>query len=185
MTNLELTRRAILLLAAEPSGEHDWYAMETEIGSLIPNALQELAEMIARDPERQGLLQQEYSVTLTNGIGNLTAATGARTAAADILWQSVSKGLVKDAYGGRLHYIGDRYAFEGPQLAGYNYYTLTDNGRIHVRTGADPFFLGGVSDPLTVNANFIPTVATLPAQLENDAVQTLAKIAVQKLVPQS
>jgi len=184
MTALELTRRAIALLAAT-QGEQNWYEMEAEIGALIDNALQELAEMIARDPERHGLLMQDYSVTLTDGIGSLTAATGARTTAADILWQSVGKGVVKDADGVRLHYVGDLFTFQGPQVTGFNYYTITDNGRIYVRTGDEPYALGSISNPLTVTANFIPTVSTVPAQLENDAVQALVKQVMQKLTPQS
>jgi hypothetical protein len=181
MTALEITRRAIALLAAT-QGEQNWYEMEAEISALIPIALQRFAEQIADDPGRHGLTMQDYSVTLTSGIGVLTTATGARTALADILWQSVSKGVVKDADGVRLHYVSDLFTFQGPQVGGYNYYTITDNGRLYARTGNEPYALGNISEPLTVTANFIPTVATVPGQLEDDAVEMLVKVTVQKLV---
>ena len=179
MTNLELTRRAIALLAAgTPSSP--WWEMEAEVSSCIPYAMQELANAVAADHERYGLLMQDYSVTLTNGAGNLLTVTGAVTSAADILWRSVAKGIVKDAYGERLHYVPDAFTFEGAQLAGYNLFTLV-NPNILVRTPTGPFTLGNVADPLSIKANFIPTVTTVPEELEDDAVRLLAKIAAQKI----
>lgn len=180
MSPLELTRRAVALLAAS-SMEMDWYAREAEIGTLVDNAMQELAETVASDDLRKGLLMQEYTVTLTDGTGEMLNVLGARTNQADILWQSIPRGIVTDADGGLLHYVSDLYDFRRPLLNGFNYYHITGNGRMLARAGGADYVPGNLPDPLTVTANFIPVPDNLPAQLEDEAVETLARVAVRKL----
>lgn len=180
MTPLELTRRAVAWLAASDVAG-DWYAREAEIGTLIDNAMQELAEAVASDDTRKGLLMQSYPLALTSGVGDITTALGARTGLADVLWQSIPKGVVADTDGGLLHYVADFYDFRRPLLNGFNYYHIADNGRVLARAGGGDYVLGNVSEPLTVTANFIPTPANLPVQIEDDAVRTLARLVVQTL----
>src|SRR5258708_7890082 len=124
MTDLEITRRAIVLLAAGNLAS-PWYNHEAEVSACIPLAMQALAEVIAADPARYGLLMQDYSVDVSSGQGSLLTPLGSVTGvAADILWQSITQGLVKDADGNQLHYIPDQFTFEGILLSGYNYYTI-------------------------------------------------------------
>lgn len=180
MTNTSLARAAILLLAAD-NDRSPWYEKEAEIGSLIPLAFNEFAERVMQEPQRISLLSQNYSVSLTAGIGDPMTATGSNTGLMDILWRSIPWGVVTDADGGRLHYIPDYFTFQGPQIAGFNYYTLISE-RIYVRKSDTPYTLGNILAPLTVTAVFVPTVSTLPVQFENDMVQTLANMAVNKIV---
>lgn len=156
--------------------------MEAEVGLAIPYAMQRLADQIAEDASRQALLQQNYTVTLSSGIGNPLTVNGSLTSAADILWHSIPMGNVMDGDGNRLVYIPDFYEFQGYVLNGLKYFCLV-NERIYARSGVTGIYstdLGDVTDPLTVTANFIPTVTSLPTNLDNEIVETLARIVSEK-----
>ena len=182
ITNKELARRALALLAGgDPNSP--WFYQEAEAGLAIPYAMHELAQEIAEDYLRRGLLQQDYSVTISAGIGNPLTATGAITSAADILYETIPWGQVKDADNNRLVYGQHKTDFERYLPPGFKYFALI-NQRIYARsasTGTYETDLGDVSTPLTVTANFVPTVSSVPVELEDDAVRTLARVLVVKL----
>lgn len=184
MTNTELTRRAITLIAAGMDKPSPWLDMEAEVSSAIPNALQQLAIEVGRHRDRRGLLTQDYLVNLTEGTGALLTATGSITSLADILWSSVPSGDVFDtSTGTRLTYIPGRAEFEGYVYPGLQYYTLS-NQLIFTRSGTTGnYFMSDrydVMGPLRVTAVWIPTAATVPAYLETFAVETLARVVIQK-----
>jgi hypothetical protein len=184
----DFSQRALLLLAAgDPNSV--WLGMETEAGVAQPQALQELGLDVANDPRRFGLLQQQYSVTLNSGTGNLASALGGITGLTDIIWSSIPKGNVLDtATSTPLVYVPNVADFEGYQLPGMLYYTIYQGG-IYTRTAVGGYYNGdssGVQGPLTVTANYYPSVgnlSTLPLELESDAIRYLARTLQLKYGP--
>lgn len=185
MTDLELTRRAIMALAAGTPSPNPVLDQESEISALIPQVMQSLADEVAKDHNRSSLLTQQYSVDLVNGEGEPLTDTGSITSAADILFWSIPMGTVRDSMTGfKLAYIPGLAQFEGYLMPGLWYYTLV-NQRIYTRSATSGDYFNSdrydVQGPLTVTANFVPTTATLPVTLENDAVDLLVKLVMTKV----
>lgn len=182
MTNLELVRRSLALLAAGQPGS-PWLDMEAEAGLAISYMFQRLAEVVAEDREKSGLLMQDYSVTLSSGVGTPLSATGSISATSgDLLYGHIPKGQVKDADANILLFVPQYSEFQGYVMPGFKYYTLV-NQRIYARSAVSGDYssdLGDVVGPLVITTNFVPTVTTLPAELENEAVQMLAQVLVEK-----
>ena len=185
MTDLELTRRAIMALAAGTPSPNPILDQEAEISALIPQVMQSLADEVAKDHNRSSLLTQQYTVDLVSGEGEPLTDTGSITSAADILFWSIPMGTVRDSMTGfKLVYIPGLAQFEGYLMPGLWYYTLV-NQRIYTRSATSGDYFNSdrydVQGPLTVTANFVPTTATLPVTLENDAVDLLVKLAMTKV----
>ena len=185
MTDLELTRRAIMALAAGTPSPNPILDQESEISALIPQVMQSLADEVAKDHNRSSLLTQQYTVDLVNGEGEPLTDTGSITSAADILFWSIPMGTVRDSMTSfKLVYIPGQSQFEGYLMPGLWYYTLV-NQRIYTRSATSGDYFNSdrydVQGPLTVTANFVPTTATLPVTLENDAVDLLVKLAMTKV----
>lgn len=185
MTDLELTRRAIMALAAGTPSPNPVLDQESEISALIPQVMQSLADEVAKDHNRSSLLTQQYTVDLVNGEGEPLTDTGSITSAADILFWSIPMGTVRDSMTSfKLVYIPGQSQFEGYLMPGLWYYTLV-NQRIYTRSATSGDYFNSdrydVQGPLTVTANFVPTTATLPVTLENDAVDLLVKLAMTKV----
>lgn len=189
LAQADFSQKALMLLAAGAPNS-PWLSMEVEAGLAQGQALQELGNSVAFDPEKFGLLQQEYPITLSSstGAGNLAAAVGALTGLADVVWGSVQWGHVKDtATLQTLLYVPNRMDFERYQLPGQLYFT-TYQGGIYTRTANSDYDndKSGVQGPLNVLANYYPSVgnlSTLPQQLETDAVLYLARTLAQKYGP--
>ena len=185
MTDLELIRRAIMTIAAGTPPPNSGLVQEPELSAMIPSVMQALADEVAKDANRAPLLMQDYSVDLTNGIGEPLTDTGSITSLADILYWSIPYGSVRDSLTNfKLVYIPHREQFEGYLTSGLWYYTLV-NQRIYTRSATSGDYFNSdkydVQGPLTVTANFVPTSATLPITLENDAVDLLVKMVVTKV----
>lgn len=185
MTDLELTRRAIMALAAGTPSPNPILDQESEISALIPQVMQSLADEVAKDHNRSSLLTQQYTVDLVNGEGEPLTDTGSITSAADILFWSIPMGTVRDSMTSfKLVYIPGQSQFEGYLMPGLWYYTLV-NQRIYTRSATSGDYFNSdrydVQGPLTITANFVPTTATLPVTLENDAVDLLVKLAMTKV----
>lgn len=185
MTDLELIRRAIMTIAAGTPPPNSVLVQEPELSAMIPSVMQALADEVAKDANRAPLLMQDYSVDLTNGIGEPLTDTGSITSAADILYWSIPYGSVRDSLTNfKLVYIPHREQFEGYLTSGLWYYTLV-NQRIYTRSATSGDYFNSdkydVQGPLTVTANFVPTSATLPVTLENDAVDLLVKMVATKV----
>lgn len=187
MTQAELSQRALMLLAAG-SPDSPWLKMEVEAGLAQEQALNELGVAVEDDNDRFGLLQQTYSITLTNGFGQLTTATGVTTSAVDMIWTSVQKGHVKDENGTKLLYIPNRQDFEGYLLSGQLYYT-TYAGNIYTRSATSGDYSTdqyAITGPLNVLANYYPTVgglASIAPELDSDLVRILARTLSEKYSP--
>ena len=185
MTDLELTRRAIMAMAAGAPSPNPILEQEAEISALIPQAMQTLADEVAKDGNRAPLLMQEYTVDLVSGVGEPLTDTGSITSLADILFWSIPYGSVRDTMTNfKLTYIPNREQFEGYLMPGLWYYTLA-NQRLFTRSATSGDYFNSdrydVQGPLLVTANFVPTTADLPVTLENDAVDLLVKIAIAKV----
>ncbi len=178
----------MLLAAGDPNSP--WLSMEVEAGLAQGQALQELGVDTANDPEGFGLLQQEYTVTLSTstGAGNLASAVGNLTGLADMVWASVQWGHVRDtATSQTLLYVPNRMNFERYQLPGQLYFTTYQSG-IYTRTANGDYDSdkNGVQGPLNVLANYYPSIgslSTLPQELESNAVRYLARTLAQKYGP--
>lgn len=185
MTDLELIRRAIMTIAAGSPPLNSVLVQEAELSAMIPSVMQALADEVAKDANRAPLLMQDYSVDLASGIGEPLTDTGSITSAADILYWSIPYGSVRDSLTNfKLVYIPHREQFEGYLTSGLWYYTLA-NQRIYTRSATSGDYFNSdkydVQGPLTVTANFVPTSATLPVTLENDAVDLLVKMVATKV----
>ena len=185
MTDLELTRRAIMALSAGAPPPNPLLVQEAEVSAMIPSVMQALADEVAKDGNRAPLLMQDYTVDLVSGIGEPLSETGSITSAADILYWSIPFGVVRDSLTNfKLTYIPHREQFEGYLTAGLWYYTLA-NQRIYTRSATSGDYFNSdkydVQGPLTVTANFVPTTANLPVTLENDAVDLLVKMITTKV----
>lgn len=185
MTDLELTRRAIVLLSAGMDKPAPWLDMEAEVSTAIPNALQEMAIEVSKHRDRRALLSQDYTVNLSSGVGAVLQATGSITSAADILWSSIPSGdIVDTSTNQRLTYVPGLREFEGYQYPGLLYYTLS-NQSIFTRSGLTGNYFDSdrydVMGPLRMTAVWIPTSATVPAYLETFAVETLARVVMRKI----
>jgi hypothetical protein len=185
MTDLELIRRAIMTIAAGSPPPNSVLVQEAELSAMIPSVMQALADEVAKDANRAPLLMQDYSVDLASGIGEPLTDTGSITSAADILYWSIPYGSVRDSLTNfKLVYIPHREQFEGYLTSGLWYYTLA-NQRIYTRSATSGDYFNSdkydVQGPLTVTANFVPTSATLPVTLENDAVDLLVKMVATKV----
>lgn len=183
MNNLELARRALLLLEAGGNNPNIWLNQEAEAIAAIPYACHRLAERVNADPMRRGLLTQEYSITLTDGVGNPITATGTLTSLADMLFHGMEHWSVRDEQNNILQWVQNYNDFVGYQSMFYSYFTLYGQ-RIYTKqlnTGS----LTSTTGPLTVISNFVPTItassSTLPAELDDDMVLTLCEILATKL----
>ncbi len=190
MTAQELIDRSLLLLAAGDINS-PWLVQEAEASLAINQALEELGREIADDSKRFGLTMQDYPVTIDplTGAGSLVGAVGSSTGLADMIWEKVHKGRVKDNLGVRLIYIPEIQEFEGMVLPGQNYYTIYQNniytrGSQSLLYNSDRTALASVGDgTVTVTANFYPSIgsaATLPIEVEDDAVRFLARTLTEK-----
>lgn len=185
MTDLELTRRVIMALATSVPSPMPILDQEAEVSALIPSAMQALADEVAKDSHRSPLLTQDYICTIVTGYGPVLPVPGSITATNDILYWSIPYGVVRDsATNVKLTYIPNREQFEGYLMPGLLYYTLT-NQRIMTRSAVTGDYFNSdrwdVQGPLEITANFVPTPATLPVTLENDAIDLMVKMILMKI----
>ena len=185
MTDLELTRRVIMALATSVPSPMPILDQEAEVSALIPSAMQALADEVAKDHHRSPLLTQDYICTLVSGYGPVLPLAGSITATDDILYWSIPYGVVRDSTTNtKLTYIPNREQFEGYLMPGLWYYTLT-NQRIMTRSAITGDYFNSdrfdVQGPLEITANFVPTPATLPVTLENDAIDLMVKMILMKI----
>lgn len=183
LTNQELIRRALAHLSIGQQSPSVWLDSEDLAAPEIEYAMHNLATKVWKDPRRKGLLSQDYSVTLTNGVGTILTATGTITSEADILYESVADGKVRDtANDVLLAFIPQVAQFEGHLQLGLYYYTLR-NQRIYTRSATSGIYGNDQYDvigPLTITAQYIPTVSSIPVELEDEAVITLAELMAKK-----
>lgn len=174
-----------MVMAAGGPSPNPLLDQEAEVSAVIPQAMQSLADEVAKDSNRAPLLMQEYTVDLVGGAGDLLTATGSITGNEDILLWSIPFTNVRDtATNQKLVYIAQKEQFEGYLMSGYYYYTLA-NQKVYTRSAISGDYFNSdrydVQGPLTVTCNFVPTTADLPTTLENDAVDIMIKIVMSKV----
>ena len=174
MTLQELVDRAIFTVQSSTKlGENPIISQDLEAEVLAARALQILATEVAADGERRHLLMKSVQVTLDgDGKGVLPA---------EMYSEYLDRGSVRDAdlaanngKGNVLVRVHQYETFLGPLSPFLGFYA-TQNNEIHTRAISS----GGFSDtqgPLTVECSYVPTVAEVPVEIEDDLVMILAEL---------
>lgn len=156
--------RALRLINPAPTPEQ-LTSLRSSLFTLLGHALKVLAEKVAYDttPERRQTLVTEYSASIVSGtitLSSLTHADGNPLLGALGVAEIISAGSVFPwvRKPDRMHMALER--------SSYNliYYCVSD-GKIHT-TATDA--------TATIRANRVPTIASVPAELEDELVEILA-----------
>ncbi len=180
MTVNEFIDRAIDLAIVGTDADKNVINRQTlELESIMANALHKLAEQTASDRTKRHLLMTNATVVLTNGVGATPL---------NALTSQMRHATVRDAdasalngTGNILCWISQYHDFLRPQSPLLGYYCLANNQIYTKAIGT-----GGLTDtlsPLTLDYPYIPTVAQLPTELEDDAVAifaSLVKVGIEK-----
>lgn len=146
-----------------------------EAAAMTDQAVQELATIVAGNPELRSRLEKQFSVTLTSGIGTIPAG---------MLTEYLREGAVRDSDTGANNGNGNVLA-RVQRLAAFltdtdtslGLYCLSTN-QIYARPPASAYPSDTIG-PLVINAPFVPTTTNLdtevPDELTNDLVMLLAQ----------
>ncbi len=148
--------------------------LKLEAESLADSALHQLASNVASDPELRSRLTKEFSVTLSEGVGDVPAG---------MLTEYLREGSVRDTdasgsdgFGNVLVRVKNRNDFLGSLPTVYGYYCLVGN-EFHTRAISSGSFTDTVG-PLGIDAPFIPARTAIdddvPDELIDDLVDLLA-----------
>jgi len=184
----------VIELASAGLGEQETGFYTQYVEQIVPQALQELADRVAADPLRAHLLNKKLKLTLTEGVGNLSSAVDAATDAAVTILQTYPYlPRVFDINNDELEYMPHLYDLNRPHDETFGYYAI-EAGQVHTRakagqvegsntggpvvdmTGSSPSdppvtpAVAGYDGTLYMIAPVLPTLDTLPASLENDAI---------------
>lgn len=168
MTEKELIIRVANQLGNEAE-TNPWLRKEGAIKLAISYALQELADNVSRNPETRHLLQHSYAVTVTSGEADLYDVADVPDLATytPILTDSLCYGSLTDSEGNIYTFLPSHQDFLLPQPTVLGYYALAGQ-RLKVKeisSGATD-----ASGAFTLVASFVPTVAQVKSQLDNDLV---------------
>ena len=174
MTEKELIYRTMELLGAE-SGDNPWLAREGAVKLAVSYALGELAMDVARDPHRRHLLQNSYEVTVASGNADLSDAADVpdfSTYGAP-LSSALCYSTLLDADNNRYTYLSQYRDLLAEQPTVFGYYCLNGQQMKVRELSSGDLAANGT---FTLIASFVPTVAQLRAEIEDDAVMVLAKV---------
>jgi hypothetical protein len=171
LTQESLVNQAIAL-AAKGLSQDESKIYVTDVDLLVQHAMEDLADTIAKDERRRGMLIKTFTpltIDSTTGIGDLSVS-----AYDDLKREHLGKGTIFDADSATdpLWPINAYQDLLRPQPTIYGYYCLFNN-KIYTRqrsTGS----LVATNGPLTINAIFVPVAATVPADLIPHAIEKLA-----------
>jgi len=180
MTQAELIIRAAEALGAAAE-QNPWFAKQATIHLAVNYAMHELALRVARNPHQRHLLQTAYTITVTSGVADLSNATDvpAFSTYGAPLSEAICYSTLVDAYESRYTYLPHYQDLLLPQPPVFGYYNLTGQ-RLRIKelsSGAT-----NASGTFTLTANFVPTVAQLRAEIEDDAVTALCDVIKRPLV---
>lgn len=156
--------------------------MDAEVESMSNEALQKLAQRTASDSRLRHLLSKSFSLTLTN------EADGRQYAAVDaaMLSEFLDYGSVRctdfannqlgTAYERVLHFA-DFISYLPPV---FGYYCLHQN-KIYVKHISSQAFTDSPT-PLVVECSYVPAIAQVPDELQNDIVRLGADLLLAKVV---
>lgn len=155
--------------------------MDAEVESMSGEALHQLATMVARDSRRRHILSKVFSLTIDTelGVGQYAAVDAA------MLSEFLDYGSVRvsdnanaglgTAYERILHYAD----FIGPQPTAFGYYCL-HRDRLYLRAPNSGSFADSPT-PLQVDCSYVPTIAQVPAEAEDDLVRIGADLLLAKV----
>ena len=162
-----------------PAGENVIFGQRARVLVLAQNALQVLADKISQDTKRRHLLQKSFTVTLTNGVGSISAA---------MLSAAIGYGSVRDADTGansgqgntlvKVDNYNDLLRYQSPL---FGYYNLS-NDQIYTKQISTGDLTATLS-PLTVFCSYVPLATEIPDELQNDAVDLLAGMIKAEMLP--
>lgn len=185
ITQAQLAERVFNRLPGSPSEEHKGVYVY-QIVSFIPQALQNLAERaMAGDDLIRAWLTKTYTIAASSGTFPLTG-----TSEADLLIESLPRAVVThpNADPWPLEWVSDPRDLYYPQPGADFIYYSVENRVIHTRDQQ------GDQDSLTGNltirnAVFSPLISTdsnlttLPQQLEDEMVDYVVAMCLEKLAP--
>lgn len=167
MTSDELVEKALRRILPAPTPEQRT-ALRTALALRVDEARQRLAEAVNSSdrPERRQLLVTEYAATITEGVITLSALTDA---AGNPLRESLARAeIYSDSSDYRWQYKGSRSVLSLQRTDGdFIYYTVS-GARIHTTSG---------DASATVRALRVPTLASLPTELEDELIEILAEFS--------
>src|ERR1051326_4683387 len=165
MTEDSLVNQA-MALAAQGLGLDQSRIYTGNVKLLIKHALRDISHLVNEDDARRSLLQKEYSVTLTAGVGGLFTPDYD-----DLLRETIEDGRI---------YLSQQPTWIFSDARQYtDFLNLSDNrlahyvfanNKIYVRKGT----AGTLTGTLKIWASFLPIPQTLPKELEPEAIQFLA-----------
>lgn len=180
MTQAELILRAAEALGASAE-QNPWFAKQATIHLAVNYAMHELALRVSRDPHKRHHLQHAYAVTVTSGSVDLTNTTDVPDAATygAPLTEAMCYSTLIDSQQNRYTYLPRYHDFLLPQPAAFGYYTLVGQT---MKTKQIASGDTAASESFTLTGSFVPTVAQLRGEIEDDAVQVLCEIILKPLI---
>lgn len=174
LTNLIAISRAISRLneAGTP------VILPPDVLPLIMEALERFARNEAKIPETAQLLRKDFSVTVSAGVGSLTASL---TAAEPLLAECLSSAYVVSSAGVQFHYLQDRVQLNLARPMMIPYF-INDQGTLRTRNTDGS--LTSLNTTMTITSQYIPAIGSVPSQREEVFLNTLAEV-IRERVPQA
>jgi hypothetical protein len=172
MTSQNLIERVIERIGLFfPVDQHT--ALRGRLGVLVSDARQKLAEEVSRDPQRKHLLRKTFPVVAASaGVASLASLTGASE---PILLDSLRGGTIyAEGIELPLQYLPDRVGLQLSRSPVFGYYAV-DGSQLIIK--AQDGTLNSYAGNLTITASFVPLLANLPVELEDDLVNVVAGLA--------
>jgi len=140
-----------------------------DVEAAVPTCLFRFARMTAMSPImwKRELLKKDFSATIASGTSDLSASL---TAAEPLLIEFISSAFVTDSNGNMLQYLPDRFQLKLKRPAMFIYFTVDKST---LRTRNTDGSLTSLSTTVTIVGAFAPTLANVPAQLEDDFVDVV------------
>jgi hypothetical protein len=162
MTSSELAEKALRKL--NPVGDAARLVLRTTLLTLIPVALELLADKVAQGPGYKGL-QKDFDLTPVAGAVDIPT----------LMIFDINRSVVRVASSNDfLTPIDDILTLENGNLPSDQVYYALDGSSLRFRSTTPS--LTDYATAVKVRANFIPTPATLPTQYEGNAVEVLVSL---------
>lgn len=164
MTTFELIDRVLSKLG-EPSP-----IAGPEIEGILPLALRAFAVMIAAGPNRE-LLRKDFSVTITAGVGDLTASLDA---AEPLLLEAMQSAEIYSTGGTTpWQFLPDRAQLGLSRPNMFVYYTVE---KTNLRTRNTDSSLTSLATTATVTASYVPALSSVPSSIEDILVDVVIRV---------
>lgn len=148
-----------------------------EAAGMTDQALHALSTIVAGNPELRARLEQQFSVSLSSGVGAIPAG---------MMVEYLREGVVRDSDGGGNNGLGNvlarvnRYAnFIRDQSTAQGLYCVADN-QIYARPPGSSF-PADTQGPLVIDAPFTPTTANLDTTVPDEVADNLVELLAVKL----